>query len=870
MTGETKGHEMNDLVTNKTKTQPCSDLIHLDSYTTDSKLIISKALQDKTYVGRVYEMSPLTGGGIEFGQMMRTVFRAVADDSIVQVTMLCSPDTITPSVFSQGKDKGGQVVSELIARQAKVFANAGQIGWQEDLPVLNTRTVLITFAQPVSSINAKVLAEAITDQTEFLNALKGCGFYDAAPIDAGQLIGYYRKFANIFNPLESVLLDELVELKYQVFGPDQQIDFRNPKLGIFAENTFCTAVTAKAFPENAYQGLMNLVVGAPLNEGEAKKGGGQRISTPYVFTTTIRVGNQRKEMDRISNAIKSRTNAQTLPFKLGNEDPSAALSDLQFLESICATDGDKVTYVSMTAFLFGNTPAQAREAANNLKTGLNKLDFDARECRGDTLVRWAQALPLNFAPGIANQLDCEGIMPSGSAACLLPIYSDHRGNANCRPGSKHTGATFITRRGSAHNFDPYVTNSNPNGLIAAASGRGKSFVLQYIINNDLAEGTNVFLLDNGSSGRKYCAAVGGEFNQFSMNSTDIPSLNPFSGLSEEEFDEQQEGITALLLMMAYENETPQPGARIAMSEAVRAAYAKEQSDADLMTVVSSLEAIFHNLESMQNITEVQSSARNLVPRLKAFIESPSRGRFFRGKGTINPKKQFTVFELGGLEGDQHLRRCVLFFVFNSLMTRIKTLPGRKKIYVDESFDLLADPGVADALEGIYFKGRKYTVSIWTVMQSLLKLVTIPAGSVIMKQSAWKLILGQTRGEVEELFKKELLPEFASDEYFKNLLRSITTVKGVFSEILFIGENYYECARLYVDRFTSALFSTEGDARDEVFAAMDRGVNVIDAINQLIGDKQARNESFIRETLKLLLQDGLTKAEILDSVEKIFV
>ncbi|MDL5400783.1 hypothetical protein QSI00_24785, partial [Escherichia coli] len=70
---------------------------------------------------------------------------------------------------------------------------------------------------------------------------------------------------------------------------------------------------------------------------------------------------------------------------------------------------------------------------------------------------------------------------------------------------------------------------------------------------------------------------------------------------------------------------------------------------------------------------------NLIPRLKAFIESPTRGVYFRGPSTLNPKKHLTVFELASLGDDDHLKRCVLFCCLNVLMTRIRTVRGRKRI-----------------------------------------------------------------------------------------------------------------------------------------------------------------------------------------------
>ena len=851
------------------RSRPASDLVNLDTYTREQHLVVSKADGDKTYVGRAYRMSPLLGGGAEFAKVIKNIFKTLPDDSVIQVNEICQPYQDLPNIFKQGKTQGGTVVSTLIGQHAELLAKGVQTGLAGNMPVINERYLLVTLATPVRYVNPDVLADCQTLQNEFFNGIKGSGFHDARILSAGDLLGFYRVFADLYTPHQPVALDELVELKFQAFTPDMEMDFRERRGGAFGENKFCSAVTAKAFPDVIEQGIMNYVIGAPLNQGAASDGGGHRISCPYIFNATIRVAHQRKELDRIEHAIQSRTKSQPLPFKLGNEDPSAALQDLLHLQQQCAkSDGEKIVYLGATAFLFGRSLDDARVAASDLKIHLDNLNFDARVCNHDTLIRWCQALPLNFAPAVADKLRGEAIMDSAAAGCLLPVYGEHPGNADISPDSTLTGAPFVTRRGTPHFFDPYRTKSNANGFIAAESGMGKSTLMQYLIEMDLAEGTNVFLLDNGKSSKKFCNAVGGEFNDLTFNSPTPPSLNPYTGLSYEEYSDTREGIADLLLLMCYEDEPVQPGARIAMSEASDAAFNQKQGSTEIQTVVDSLSIIFENADKA-NFSEVQSAARNLVPRLKAFIDSPTRGKFFKGKGTIDRTKQLTVFELSGLEGDKHLQRCVLFLIMNSLMTRIRNVPGRKKIYIDEAFDLLKIDTVAAAMEAIYFKGRKYSVSIWIVVQSLLKLVKINAGSVIMKQSAWKLILGQSKEEINKLFAIEDKPLAAhqDDPYFQKMLASVDSVPGVFSEVMIINKDYFEVVRLYVDRFTGVMFSTSGAAFMSILQSIEDGVDAVLAVNKFIADKAAVNKAFIEEAADILKAQSFTDAEIMTEFAK---
>ncbi|OYU42755.1 MAG: hypothetical protein CFE44_22235 [Burkholderiales bacterium PBB4] len=318
------------------------------------------------------------------------------------------------------------------------------------------------------------------------------------------------------------------------------------------------------------------------------------------------------------------------------------------------------------------------------------------------------------------------------------------------------------------------------------------------------------------------------------------------------------------MMMAFDSEDPQPGARIAMSEAVRAAFGKLQSSAEIQTVVECLEGIRIAANGKSDLNEVEIAAGNLVPRLRAFLDCPARGQFFRGKGTINISKQFTVFEMAGLSGDDHLRKCVMFFVLNMLMTRLKTVKGRKLVLVDEAHDLFKDQLAASVMEGIYLKGRKDAVGVFVIIQSLLKFAKSPAGQVILNQSAWKLILAQEQAEVEKLFSEKVLANFSDDPFFNRLVGSVETRKGVFSEILFVGRRYYEVARLYVDKFTATMFSSEGDARDLVFELMEQGIPAVDAVHQVMGDKSHSRKQLLQLTFsQLQFEDpSLTKADLM--------
>jgi conjugal transfer ATP-binding protein TraC len=847
-------------------TVPASSVVNLETYTEDTNLMVSKFRSDRPYVGAVYAMSPLSGGGGEFSTVVQNVFKAVPDDSVIQVSLLVAPDHEAPNAFAKGKVHGGPVVQELIARQKTLYQQGLTSGALVDMPMINCRRVYISLAVPNRKVDEGALESAEHRQNEFLTNLKDCGFHDAQRLNAGQLAGVYRKFARIYSPYAEVELDQVLDFRQQIFGTDEEFDFNDKRIGTLSDDTLCSVITTKSYPEYPFHGIMNLVSGAPFNRGPTAEGGGQRIATPFIITTTVRVANQRREHTRMESALRSRQTAQNLPIKLGSENPAAKLKDLQSLKEQVGQDGNKYVFASTNVFLFGRTREEVTVATSTVKNTLDKLGFDGRDVLGTGLVRWAQALPLNFASSIANEMKGEAVMAASEVGCLLPVYGDFLGNVNEK--FLTSGATYLTRRGSRFHFDPFVSNSNFCGVQAAKSGSGKSFDLQYQIECDLADGSWVVLFDNGRSCEKFCHAVGGEYNEFGGNGY-RPSLTPFTGLSSDEFNEQQETITSLMLLMAYDDEQPDPGARIAANEAVKAAWGQAGDQAEISTVIYALEQAVQASIENEIKSQVEVAAVNLIPRLKAFIESPTRGIYFRGPSTLDPTKQLTVFEIGKLGNDAHLQRCVVFCCLNTLMTRVKNIQGRKRIYVDEAQDLIEVPAAADALEGLYLKGRKDEIAVWLIVQSLLKLAEFAAGRVILRQSAWKVVMAQEAEEIDAVVDQKILSAFANDPYFNRLLRSVESRKGFWSEKLIIGEGTYEVCRLYVDRFTATLFSSEGVERTGVFALMQDGMPVIDAVNKIMGETKTRRTEWMKRFLQMCTEhDGLSGREIINELKEL--
>jgi conjugal transfer ATP-binding protein TraC len=826
-----------------------SNFVGLESYD-DSRLIVSKHDGESYMVGRAYFVSPISGGGGDFLNSAADLLRGLSEGSVLQILETSFPDKDAPGDFLRNKNHPNEILSRICESQANLYKGALKVGWQKDTPPLNAKRLIVTLSLPAKNLEDETLDGQRRIQQAFASNLRAYGFPNAEVLSPSQLLGAYRGIVETKQPYP-VDLDPVEELRRQAFGPNVIFDFDGILTGKINER-HVVAVGVKYFPKLPKSGLMNYVKGAPMNGGPALEGGGARVLAPWMLCTTIRVASQRQERTRVERAISSRSNSEKLPVNFKMEDQGAVLKDLQLLEKQCASESDVYVKASTTALVFGDSREEALQHADAFCSTFNRLDFQAYPMNSRHGMMFAQMLPMNYSIRLAQNQDNEVVMSGRAATRLLPLYSEYTGKARY---SKYTGSMYLTRCGEAYYYNPFLSDSNFNGLMAAASGAGKSATMQYEVTVSLAQGERVFILDNGSSARKLAGVLPeyAEFQDFDANSSSGEvSLNPFTHLTHETFAENADEIASLYLQMAYFGIEPDRGADIVLTEAVKAAWESKQNDADISSVIEALEATAG--QAVDAASEIIIAAKNLVPRLKSFMDSPTRGRFFSGPNTLSPKAQLTVYELNGLGGDEHLKQCVLFFLTNAIMDTVTGTKGKKRIYIDEAWELLLGKtggAIKKAVESLYRKGRKSGASTWVVTQDIDSLVKDPVGEVILSQSEWKFILMQNEDSVNNIIKANRLAPFTTDEYFCRLLRDVTTVRGSFAEVMIVGKGAYEVVRLYLSEFALAVFNTDQEDRDRVFALMDSGVSALDAIQGELNKRAEGRRQWLREIASML-------------------
>ncbi|MBK5967204.1 ATP-binding protein, partial [Thiorhodovibrio winogradskyi] len=314
-------------------------------------------------------------------------------------------------------------------------------------------------------------------------------------------------------------------------------------------------------------------------------------------------------------------------------------------------------------------------------------------------------------------------------------------------------------------------------------------------------------------------ALGGQFIAFNAAS-DI-CINPFELV--QRWEEEADVVLAIITAMAAPTE-PLGDYRTAGLKRVL----KQVWDAlgPKMTVDAIAEALLQ-----EDDPRVQDVGRQLY----AFTSQGEYGRFFNGTNSIRFTAPLVVLELEELKSRRHLQQVVLLqLIYQIQQAMYLGERGQQKLVViDEAWDLLTQGDVGRFIESGYRRFRKYGGAAVTVTQSLADLYANPVGRAIAENSANTFLLAQPSQSIDQLAQEKRLPipiEAAE------LLKTVHTVPGAYSEIFCLTTMGGGIGRLVVDPFRRLLYSTAPQDVAALESLRQQGLDVVGAIRRLLWER----------------------------------
>ncbi len=596
--------------------------------------------------------------------------------------------------------------------------------------------------------------------------------------------------------------DELIS--EQVFDYDTCVEL-NPS-SIFVGEDTVKVLSVKRFPEYAYFGDAISFIGDPME-------GGRGIQENALVTASIifpAVDKTKTIIEGKRSYVQHQAYGPMLRHIPELAELKASFDTLH--ESF--SDGDRpiLVYLGLSIFTRGRDKARAAAAVSNARTFWRENGFQLVEDRFITLPAFLNQLPFGVDLDGYKDLYRYKTMATRHVIPMLPLFSDWK-------GSPTPALTFLSRKGQLMSYSLYDSDSNYNLVIAAQSGSGKSFLTNEFIKSYIRMGGLVWTIDVGRSYEKLCHAMDGQFMVFTKESS--VCLNPFTMIKD--YEEEADIIVGLLQAMASPTEKMSDYQTSQLRRVVSEVWSEKKNDTTVDDIAAALKSNNDN------------RVADIGHQLFAFTKKGEYGRFFAGRNNISFSNPFTVLELEELKGKSHLQQVVLLQLIYQIQQEmyLGERDRPKLVLVDEAWDLMTQGDIAKFIETGYRRFRKYGGAAVTITQSINDLYDSPSGRAIAESSAHKLLLGQQAEAIEQIKEQKRLP-LADHGY--ELLKTVKTIPGKYSEIFFMSPYGSGIGRLVVDNFHKLLYSTSAKDIHALNQYRKQGKTIEEAIYSVLEDR----------------------------------
>lgn len=739
--------------------------------------------------------------------------------TIIQFSLFGSPDVSGQiNKYLDLHISDNDVLNNLVLNRAKYFeeASVGAIDSESHVRLRN-HILLISLKVPVSSmpVSDGEMEDIINYSRATKAQLEGVGLYTQ---DMGKLTLSYimqtllnwdsdaswrsKNVADTYD--EDVFVREnFFDLGSRIHRPDAS----TLKLG----EKHLAVMSCKNPPQNFAMPMMNKLVGDIF-------GGDGGIKQNFLLTCNVHVGDFEKERAEMNTKLQRTNYSAYGSMPKWNPRILERKADMDGLYN-SVEEGNKIGRVMLSCTVFCDSKEEVEVTQSALKSYWDGVEFRFFKDSYLALTIFLNQMPMNMDHLAVKELFRYKTMSTYQCAQFIPMVFEWTGGAN-------PAVMLSSRLGQPIAFDLFDSDTSYSCVIAAESGAGKSFFNNHILSSYMAmQGssgipTKAWVIDIGESYRKQCEIVDGNFIDFADSSI---VMNPFESITD--YAESSDMIIGILSVMAAPNEGLTDHQLSNLRSVMMSLWGEYGTNLNIDIIAKALIAV-----EGDELSDVRKIGRQLF----SFTTEGEFGRFFCGKSNIDLfSKQFTVLELKGLQNKKDLQRVVLFMVMYSITEAMRGLPQnvKKLICVDEGWQMLAsNADVAKFLESAYRTWRKENGAAIICTQSINDLYGTASGIAIAENSPNKVFLKQNSTSIEQAKNKK---QMTLDDYGFELLRTVRSVRGKYSEMFIMKDQAYGVARFVADKYMQLLYTTHGEEVFRLKKLESTGLTVDEAIKRYI-------------------------------------
>ncbi len=771
-----------------------------ESYDKDSAIFHNKQSHAFVLMG-----SPLMGGGEDTVDILHSMLIENLPTGSTAEIMLWGSPKIAPAIeaFYRVRSARGGIYEKLAkARQQYLLHGAYQSLIDGGHYLVRDFQVFITVSLKKSSSSHNTL---ITVRDNLLYSAKSINM-TLTPLDAGGFLSVVRDLVNLnddtmpadptWNPYDA--------LNRQVTDPDMTMTITPTQVNVNQDAWQIRCLTPLRYPKQWSQWAMTDLIGDLFKEP-------RRIPCPFLLKLSIQMLDQDKSAKK--TAFKGARADQLASSHIARFMPRAKKisADWQFV-SERIDEGDRLVRVMFQVILHAPKAIADRCESTTKDIFLSK-GWRLKKPHHIQFPLWLASLPMMMGDGVMDDLRYWNVVKTKlgyNAVNMAPLQGEWK-------GVRKPLLTLVGRRGQMMWWDMYENNEgNYNVAVAGKSGSGKSVFLQEIEMAVVGAGGRVFKIDVGRSSERTCRLIGGDFIEFTQEST--ISVNPFTHIKA--IKESLPMLKPMFSLMAAPSRKTDDFENAILEQAIMAAWERYDNDTDVTAVADQL------------LQERDQRAKDLGTMLYPYTNKGSFGRFFNGKCTLNFDNPYINLELEELKSKKDLQEVILYMLMYQV-TEVMYRGDRKTrvlCVIDEAWDIFRNDQGGEFIETGYRRARKYEGSFISGSQGVNDYYKNAATRAAIENSDWLALLSQTPESIQQLKRDQRL---SLDGHLERLLNSVKTSQGEYSEIFIKGPQCHAVGRLFLDPFSRLLKTSKGDEYAAIETLMQQGLSVSDAIERLL-------------------------------------
>ena len=377
-------------------------------------------------------------------------------------------------------------------------------------------------------------------------------------------------------------------------------------------------------------------------------------------------------------------------------DPSvqAALGDAKSLQEQLVKGIERFFHFSFYVTVSADTLEVLNNITYQVESTLGSLSLISKKATLDMEAAFQSTIPTCL-----DKLKVIRNMDTTSVATTFPFTSSELTSSEgiLYGLNRHNGSLII--------FDRFSLE-NANSVIFAKSGAGKSYLVKLEALRSLIFGIDIIVIDPETEYKRLCEAVGGEYLDFSVNSS--TKINPFDLPKIPEVEDQLSlkilGLHALFRIMLGELSSSESAI---LDRALVDTYRLKGITQDPMTQTNEpplLEDLYKVLQAMD-----EPESKSLAEKMERYIKGSLAGVFDQ-RSNINLDNSFTVFSIRNLE--DVLRPIAMFMILDFIWTKVKHDLKKRLLLLDEVWTLMKYPDSAAFVYSLAKRARRNAPLVW--------------------------------------------------------------------------------------------------------------------------------------------------------------